>query len=167
MTVIESSKLTDKKVSWANSNMTLVEHFSAIDLEVLNRRYQGHLSHLMGGETKAEIEPPVCPVYQWDGSNPNAGFQSSALALCARWCCWHRVLRDRDICSRSSPIFKKHQGNTRNIKLRLKSLCRSCCQNLPPKYLFLLRLPTSPHSLFFTHLMIERSEGELLWLSCP
>lgn len=81
---IEDLQLTDKKVSGVSSNITLVEHFSAIDLEVINRRHQGHPSYLMGGEAKARIETPVCPVHRWHGSKPNAGFQSSAVALCAQ-----------------------------------------------------------------------------------
>ena len=81
---IEELRLTDEKVSCANSNITLVEHFSAIDLEVLNRRHQSHPLHLMGGETKARSEPLVCPAYNWHSSKPNVGFQGSAVALRAQ-----------------------------------------------------------------------------------
>jgi len=77
-------KIENEKVSWVNSNINLVEHSSAIDPEVLNRRHQGHPWFLVGGETKGRSEPPVCPAYRWHGSKLNAGFQSSAGALCAQ-----------------------------------------------------------------------------------
>lgn len=59
--------------------------------------------------------------------------------------------------------FEKASRKYWKYKLHVKSLWTAWCQRLSPEQLPPLRNPVSLPSLLFTELVIEKSEGELLW----